>query len=53
MINNINITNLIGQTVYEQDYTAQQQAVVNIASLPTGVYFVKINGSEVRKFVKE
>ena len=55
-INNITITNLLGQTVYTHEYN-NEKAEVNVANLPTGVYFVKINGPnsyrEVRKFLKE
>ena len=51
-INQIIITNLIGQTVYTLTCNTEQ-VQVNVANLPGGVYFVKINGSEVKKFVKE
>ena len=46
------ITNLLGQTVYAHEYNSQQ-VHVNVADLPKGIYFVKVNGGEVRKFVKE
>jgi hypothetical protein len=29
------------------------QIQVDVSTLPAGLYFVKVNGSEVRKFVKE
>jgi hypothetical protein len=51
-ITNVTITNLVGQTVYSHDYNAEQ-VHINVADLPEGVYFVRVNGSEVRKFVKE
>jgi len=51
-INQITITNLIGQTVLTQLYNSKQ-VQVDVAGLPSGVYFVKVNGNEVRKFVKE
>jgi len=51
-ITQITITNLLGQTVYTHNYNTEQ-VQVNVATLPTGVYFVRLNGSEVRKFVKE
>jgi sugar lactone lactonase YvrE len=47
----ITITNLLGQTVFTQNYNSEQ-VQINVSSLPTGLYFVKVNGSEVRKFVK-
>jgi len=51
-ITNVAISNLLGQTVYSQDYNAQQ-VQVDVADLPTGMYLVRINGTEVRKFAKE
>jgi type IX secretion system substrate protein/NHL repeat-containing protein len=52
LITQIIITNLIGQAVYARDYHAETVSV-NVADLPVGVYFVRINGTGVRKFVKE
>jgi len=46
------ITNLIGQQVYTHVYN-KESVQVNVARLPGGIYFIKINGSEVRRFVKE
>jgi len=51
-INQIDITNLVGQTMYSNEYNAQQ-VNVNIADLPAGIYFVKVNGWVTRKFIKE
>jgi hypothetical protein len=51
-INTITITNLLGQTVYTHEYNADK-IQVDVADLPGGMYLVKINGTEVRKFVKE
>ena len=51
-ITNIAISNLMGQVVYTNQYNSQQ-VQVDIADLTAGVYFVKVNGVEVRKFVKE
>ena len=51
-INSIAITNLLGQTVYCNRFNAKE-VKVDVADLSAGVYFVKINGCEVRKFVKE
>ena len=48
------ITNSIGKTMLT-GAIAQQQTQVNIKSLPTGMYFVTIKGTQVsvvRKFVK-
>lgn len=51
-ITSIIITNSVGQTVYT-DYHTNRELHINVANLNTGIYFVKINGAEVRKFVKE
>ena len=51
-ITEITITNLIGQTIYTQKCSAEK-ITVNVANLPAGVYMVKINGTDVRKFIKE
>ena len=52
LINQITITNLFGKTVYTHEYNSEH-VQVNIADLPAGMYFIKINGAEVRKFVKQ
>ena len=51
-IRQLTITNLTGQTVYAHEYNTET-VQVNVATLPPGVYFVKVNGAEVKKFVKE
>ena len=53
-INQITITNLLGKTLLLQNAPANCKLLqVNISTLPPAVYFVKINGTEFRKFVKE
>jgi len=51
-ITNITIVNLIGQTIYTHNYNTEK-IQVNVADLPVGVYFIRINNTEVRKFVKQ
>jgi len=51
-INRITINNLLGQTIFAQNYNAEK-VQVNVVNLPVGIYIVKINGLEVRKFEKE
>ena len=51
-ITDVTIINTLGKSIFYQQVNSD---VVNIdvSALPFGVYFVKINGSEVKKFVKE
>ena len=51
-ISSIAILNLLGQTVYTNEYNAQK-TIVDISTLPTGVYFLKVNNTKVQKFAKE
>ena len=51
-ITSIAISNLIGQIVYTQQFHAQQ-VQVDVSNLATGMYIIRINGTEVRKFVKQ
>jgi hypothetical protein len=51
-INTIYITNLIGQNLYTHEYNSQQ-VQVEFSDLPAGIYLIRINGTEVRKFVKQ
>ena len=51
-ITQIIITNLLGQTISQQTASGLT-AHVDVSALSAGVYFVKVNGTEVRKFVKE
>jgi len=52
VINTIAISNLVGQAVYSNRYNASE-VHVSVANLLAGVYFVKVNGVAVGKFVKE
>ena len=60
-ITQITITNLFGQTVYNQPTTANCKSLtVDVSGLPNGMYFVKINDSDpstslrmTYKFAKE
>jgi trimeric autotransporter adhesin len=51
-ITSIAITNLLGQTVYRRRYNSSK-VQLDVADLPAGVYLIRINGTEVRKFVKQ
>ncbi len=51
-ITQITITNLLGQPIYQQSANSLL-ARVDVSALTPGVYFIKVNGTDVRKFVKE
>lgn len=51
-INQLTITNPLGQIVYTNHYNSEK-IQVDISTLSTGVYFLRINSTEVRKFIKE
>lgn len=51
-INQITITNLIGQTIHTHKYNTEK-VEIEVANLPKGIYFIKINNTEVRKFAKQ
>ena len=51
-ISRIIVTNLIGQTIY-CSYDHNEKVQVDVSGLATGIYLVRINGTEVRKFVKQ
>ncbi len=51
-INQLSISNILGQTIHQQ--TANDQLLtVDISALQPGIYFVRVNGTELRRFVKE
>jgi hypothetical protein len=50
-ITHISISNLTGQEVYHSDYNSEA-IKVDISTLRPGCYFIKINGTEARKFTK-
>jgi Secretion system C-terminal sorting domain/Bacterial Ig-like domain (group 2) len=49
---NVSISNLIGQTFYSTVCNSEM-VKIDVSGLPAGIYFAKVNGTEVRKFVKE
>lgn len=50
-ISSIVITNTVGQIVYNQ-VSDNRQVHINLESLISGLYFVKINGTTVKRFIK-
>jgi hypothetical protein len=52
IIRHVSICNLLGQMIYSHDFQSGK-AEVNVSALPSGVYIIAVNGTEMRKFVKE
>jgi hypothetical protein len=46
------IINMLGQIVYTQS-SCSDKVQINVADLPAGLYFIKVNEIESRKFLKE
>lgn len=51
-ITDIAIADLLGQTLYTRKYNTNK-VQVDVSDLSPGIYLIKINGTEVRKFVKQ
>ena len=51
-ISQITITNLLGQTLLTRNCSSDQ-VEIDVSDLPAGVYLIKINGTDIRKFVKQ
>jgi hypothetical protein len=51
-IKTVSITNLLGEVISTNQYNTDV-VQVDVKDLPAGIYFVRINGTEVRKFVKQ
>ena len=51
-INHISINNILGQQVFEHVYDANR-VQIDVADLPKGIYYIRVNKTEVKKFIKE
>ncbi len=51
-ISDVTICNMLGEVIMNQVCNSQK-VQANVAGLPTGMYLIKINGTEVKKFMKE
>jgi hypothetical protein len=51
-ITSITLSNALGQILYNNNYNSLT-ADLNLTNFPSGIYFVRINGTTVKKFVKE
>jgi len=52
-ITTLDITNDVGQVVYSATNAGVSQLHINVANFPAGIYYIKINGKEVKKFLKQ
>ena len=51
-IESITITNLLGQSIYKNEFNTRK-AAVDVSNFPSGIYMIRVNGTEVRKFIME
>jgi sugar lactone lactonase YvrE len=51
-INVVNITNVSGETVFSHQYNANK-IQITVEGLPAGLYYIRVNDSVVRGFLKE
>ncbi len=50
------ISNVIGETMYEQDFLSQKSINIDISKLSKGIYFIQVetnNGLSIKKFIKQ
>lgn len=52
-LNNIALFNTLGQQLYTRQYTSSSKAIVDVSSLPTGVYLLKVNDTYIKKVIKQ
>ncbi len=52
VIKSVEIENVLGQILYRNSFNSEK-IMVSVNNFPNGIYLIKINGTEVRKFVKE
>ena len=51
-LDDVVIEDVLGRVVEHYSFSTQK-ATIDVAGLPSGIYFLKVNGIEVKKFVKE
>ncbi len=51
-IKEISVANILGQTIYTESFDTKETSL-DVSTLMPGVYLLKVNGSEIKKFVKE
>lgn len=52
VIEDLTVISPVGNVVYSGNYNSRQ-VQVNVASLPPGVYLIRVNGTMMKKFLKE
>lgn len=52
-ISDIVIKDMLGRSIFASHYKGINQADIDIASVPAGIYFLSVNNTEVKKFVKQ
>lgn len=52
IITSLSIYDLVGHVLYSRTCNSQKETI-NIEDIPAGMYLIKINGTDVRKFVKQ
>jgi len=52
IITSVTISSLLGQTLCSHEYNTEH-VNLDVSGLPAGVYFIKINGTEAMKFLKQ
>ncbi|MCW3121704.1 MAG: hypothetical protein JWQ38_1196 [Flavipsychrobacter sp.] len=52
-INTLAIVNVAGQVVFSNEYNAERKVLVNVHSLASGIYHVKVNNKEGGQFLKD
>ena len=51
-IKQINISDVLGHTVFSHQYNTEQ-VYIDVTTMPPGMYFIRINGMVTREFVKD
>ncbi len=52
-INSVLVTNIVGETLFSGAFAAEKKVALNTVNYPAGIYFVKIDDAEVKRFVKD
>ena len=53
LIDKVTITDLMGRVVNTTQHAHVPQVIIDVSALPNALYLVRVNGSDVKKFIKE